>query len=134
MWTAARLTAAVGPVPLDDQVFSGSFDAAACVGMTPFTKMRSPGSDDAFECRSWAYGSVDLLGMESAAIVDLAAQGVDAAGTSRILPAAGQVGPVVLPGWLKRVNPLAEALRGQELLQGERDRDRLIVEGGKRRQ
>ena len=43
-------------------------------------------------------------------------------------------GPDCLAGVVEGVDPLAEALRRQELLQGDRDRDRLVVEGRERRQ
>ena len=66
--------------------------------------------------------------MEPAAVEHLAAQRVDAAGAALVLTAAGQVGTDCLAGVVEGVDPLTEALRGQELRQGDGDRNRLVVE------
>ena len=73
--------------------------------------------------------TVVALTVEPAAIEDLAAQGVDAQGPSLVLTAVGQVWADGLTRMVEAVDPLAEALGNQELLEGERDGNRLIVEG-----
>src|SRR5271165_835675 len=74
---------------------------------------------------------VSLLGVEAAAVEDVIAQGCNAPGLTRAL---APVGPD-LGGWMvEQINPRPEARARQVLIQGDAERDWLVIVSRQRRE